>query len=77
MFLQLIEIIMVVCGMLFILTQVLVPAFRDRPLFPMFRRANRKIKHSRDELGELAVIEDLHQISRAVEDKRKEVFKEN
>jgi hypothetical protein len=64
-----------ILSVLFVVTQIIIPAFRDRPLFPVFRRNSRKLRNMSDELREIRVIKDVKEMESEVRRKREELNK--
>ena len=60
----------------FIVTQVLIPAIRNRPVFPLFRKSNRRLRHAEKILQEIRVLKDVNKAETEVHNQLQELKKD-
>jgi hypothetical protein len=68
-----IEPCLMILSMIFVATQIIFPAIMDRPLFPVFRWNNRKLKHAEGELRNIRVEKDVNKLESEVRNQRKQL----
>jgi uncharacterized protein (DUF3084 family) len=62
-----------VLAVIFVITQLILPAIMDRPIFPVFRWNNRKLKHAEGELRNIRVEKDVNKLESEVRNQRKQL----
>jgi hypothetical protein len=70
-FWRILEPCLVVLSVLLVFTQVIFPAFMDRPLFPLFRKSNKKLNQAVEDYKDLNVQEELKELEHLINEKKK------
>lgn len=73
MFVVLIEWTSVLILGIFIISQLILPAFRNRPLFPSFRRVTRTAKGITQAIGNLNDQQELQKLKHVLDEKIKKI----
>jgi hypothetical protein len=76
-FWRILEPCLVFLSVLFVFTQIIFPAFMDRPLFPLFRKSNKELNKAIEESKELNVLQDVKEVKQTVSKKKKQLEKES
>lgn len=67
------EPIIALFGILFVFTQILIPAVMNRPLFPYFRSSRKRINQQKEMISELNEIKDEIALENAIDQKIEEI----